>query len=198
MARDSTPAPGAGNRIPAEVEDAGNIPRVLTLRKKINQKFPESGLMLGGSSGKVALTTVLSSPDTVAPLAHTSLNTFRTTITAGNRMAWSKERREKEAVDSPRLHLQLHLYPHERVHAAVAVRLQAAPLSARPPNRSSSPHLSLRGCSEGGNDHRPTTFGNVATHVCLRTTSSAGPVLATLRRSSGDADQGFYTGKPVF
>ncbi|KAF7355596.1 hypothetical protein MSAN_01476800 [Mycena sanguinolenta] len=82
---------------------------------------------------------------------------------------------------------------------AVAVRLQAAPLSVRPPNRSSSPHLSLRGCSEGGNDHRPTTFGNVATHVCLRTTSSAGAVLARLCvGQSGDVDQGFYTGKPVF
>ncbi|KAF7331142.1 hypothetical protein MSAN_02443800 [Mycena sanguinolenta] len=89
-------------------------------------------------------------------------------------MAWSKERRKRR------------LWTHRgsisncistRTSAftlAVAVRLQAAPLSVRPPNRSSSPHLSLRGCSEGGNDHRPTTFGNVATHVCLRTTSSAG------------------------
>ncbi|KAF7368059.1 hypothetical protein MSAN_00872000 [Mycena sanguinolenta] len=118
-------------------------------------------------------------------------------------------------VDSPRLHLQLHLYPYERVHArgrssspgrtaeyAFTATHRTARMffsGVRPPNRSSSPHLSLRGCSEGGNDHRPTTFGNVATHVCLRTTSSAGAVLARLCvGQSGDVDQGFYTGKPVF
>ncbi|KAF7355605.1 hypothetical protein MSAN_01477700 [Mycena sanguinolenta] len=83
--------------------------------------------------------------------------------------------KEKEVVDSPRLHLQLHLYPYERVHAR---------------GRSSSP---------GRTAERTTTESLVLPSSGPAHHVFGGGLLARLCvGQSGDVDQGFYTGKPVF